>query len=316
MKPLEWLRKPAKSGIEGAISDGIKLGLVAIGGAIFNFVLARIGGLSAGFWSARSLANYQVAVWVFVALVAAVWITYSAMRRRMARIEAEARRREQEAKELSELDPATGLLNLRALNDQLPQAMEAAKGAKEPLMMIIFDIDGFKEVNSLIGHDRANVILKGVATSLSPRAPDLAFRYPENVQRRTRVAFRYGGDEFIIVAGNTSIIGGTDPATGKRVFDGSTMAERLQTNVWNKDFPDLARKRRERDRPSKLTVSAGIADTNPTLDPNDTIEALTHRAELALMEAKRQNGEIDQKDDSFRGTIVPYSVDLETREAS
>jgi len=87
---------------------------------------------------------------------------------------------------------------------------------------------GFGEVNALVGHDYANTILRAVAASLSPRAPDQAFRYPENVTRNTRVVFRYGGDEFIILAFNTSVSGGTDQITGRQVFHGLKMAELLQ----------------------------------------------------------------------------------------
>lgn len=70
---------------------------------------------------------------------------------------------------LTEIDPGTGLLNLRALREQLPKAMERARQTKEPLTMVIFDIDRFKEVNTLVGPDRANDILKLVADSLRPR---------------------------------------------------------------------------------------------------------------------------------------------------
>jgi hypothetical protein len=62
---------------------------------------------------------------------------------------------------------------------------------------------------------------------------------------------------------NTTVTGGTDPATGKRVENGTRMAEELQKNAWETDFKDLEDKRKERGLENKLTVSAGIADTNP-----------------------------------------------------
>jgi diguanylate cyclase (GGDEF)-like protein len=247
----------------------------------------------------KKFALYEVAIWLLATAVAAALITLSFIRTKLSTVK-------EQAKELSQLDPVTGLANLRALNEELPKAIEKARKDGQPLTMVIFDIDGFKEVNTLVGHNGANVILKSVAAVLHPRAPDKLFRYPENGDRRTRMAFRYGGDEFIILAFNTTVIGGTDAATGKPVSNGSAMAKVLRGNVWTIDYPDLARKRKERDQPAKLTVSAGIADTNPSLDTGDPSVDLTSRAELALIEAKRRNKEIERPDDSFKGGIVSY----------
>jgi diguanylate cyclase (GGDEF)-like protein len=281
--------------------------LIAAATGGFKLLVSHFGIFSGSFWAGKKVALYDVAIWSGASAAASVWITYSIMQRRIIRVE-------QEAAELSHLDPATGLLNLRALNEQLPHEIEQTRQTKEPLTMIIFDIDGFKEVNTLIGHDRANLILKGVASLLSPRSPDQAFRYPENFESLSeRRIFRYGGDEFIILAFNTTIGGGTDPGTGKKVYDGTTMAVRLQENVWNRNFPELANKSRQRRGIKKLTVSAGIADTIPSLDPDDTAQQLTRRAEAGLIEAKRLNTENPQRNDDFRGTTVPWTAELDQR---
>jgi diguanylate cyclase (GGDEF)-like protein len=303
MKVFDWLRTPAESGIKNAISKGLEVALISgatvAGGYILTFVSAHFPGFTGSFWLDKKFALYEVAIWLLATAVAAALITLSFIRTKLSTVK-------EQAKELSQLDPVTGLANLRALNEELPKAIEKARKDGQPLTMVIFDIDGFKEVNTLVGHNGANVILKSVAAVLHPRAPDKLFRYPENGDRRTRMAFRYGGDEFIILAFNTTVIGGTDAATGKPVSNGSAMAKVLQGNVWTIDYPDLARKRKERDQPAKLTVSAGIADTNPSLDTGDPSVDLTSRAELALIEAKRRNKEIERPDDSFKGGIVSY----------
>jgi diguanylate cyclase (GGDEF)-like protein len=303
MKLLDWLLPPAKSGIKNAVSKVVELAIIGVGslaGSLFlTLVAAHFPGLTGTFWASKRFALYEVAIWLLATAAAAVLITFSIMRHKL-----------KQAQELNQLDPVTGLANLRALNEGLPKAMERAHQVKQPLTMVIFDIDGFKEINTLVGHDRANVILKAVAASLQPRSPDKAFRYPENVDRKkSKMVFRYGGDEFIILAFNTTVSGGTDEATGKPVSMGSTMAKILQGNVWNVDFPDLSSKRKERNESPKVTVSAGIADTNPSLEPDDTTAELTHRAELALIEAKRCNKEITQLEESFKGTIVSYNGD-------
>jgi diguanylate cyclase (GGDEF)-like protein len=323
MKLLAWLLTPAKSGIEHAVSKAIELAILGLGGLILTFLLARIPGFTDTFWASKRFALYELIIWLLATAAAAALITFSLMQRKLKRleaeaesklkrIEAEAEKRAQELKEVSELDPATGLLNLRAYKEQLPKAMETARLANEPLTMVIFDIDGFKEINTLVGHDRANVILKAVAACLNPRAPDQAFRYPENVDRKTQsVTFRYGGDEFIILAFNTAMFGGTNEATRKRVNNGFIMAERLQTNVCAINVHALVYEPGESNTPSKVTVSAGIADSNPAQEPEDTIAALTRRAERALIAAKRLNAKATRAAETFKGTIVPYKLDLE-----
>jgi GGDEF domain-containing protein len=176
--------------------------------------------------------------------------------------------------------------------------------------MAIFDIDRFKEVNALVGHDGANDILKSVADSLKPRGVDKAFRHPEDADpMNERVVFRYGGDGFIILAFNTTVAGATVRETGKTVFRGIGMAEAMQKTVFDKIFSDLARERTKRGEAPGLTISAGLADTSPSLDPSDTPDRLTRRAELALIEAKRLTGNHSKKDEKFRGTITHWSLE-------
>jgi diguanylate cyclase (GGDEF)-like protein len=300
MNLLHWLRTPAESGVKGAISKGVELAIIsaasALGGYVLTFLAAHLTDVTGTFWGSKRFALYELAIWIVAVATAASLITFSIMRSKLSDVEKEAR-------ELSQIDPVTGLPNLRALNEELPKAFEQARRDKQPLTLVIFDIDGFKEVNTLIGHDRANLVLKSVAAALPPRSPDKVFRYPENADRRSsRMVFRYGGDEFIVLAFNTTVTGGTDPGTGKRVSNGSAMAKVLQGNVWNIDYSELAIKRGS----PKLTVSAGIADTSPSQDPDDTNVKLTSRAELALIEAKRRNKENQAPKDSFKGTIVSY----------
>jgi hypothetical protein len=83
----------------------------------------------------------------------------------------------------------------------------------------------------------------------------------------------------------------------------------LNLRVMGVDYPDLADKRKDRSGSPKLTVSAGIADINPSLDPDDTTAALTNRAEFALIEAKRLNKTVTPLVESFKGTIVSYNGD-------
>jgi GGDEF domain-containing protein len=137
-------------------------------------------------------------------------------------------------------------------------------------------------------------------------------RYPPDVEPKTRnVIFRYGGDEFIVLAFNTSMYGGTDEITRKKVDSGFGMAQALQRKVSSIDVHALVGEYEKSDTPSKVTVSAGVADTNPAQEPDDTVAALTRRAERALLAAKQVNAKATQAAKEFNGTVVPYKPELE-----
>jgi diguanylate cyclase (GGDEF)-like protein len=305
MKLLDGLKPHAESGIKNAISKAIELAIItggtALGGYILTFMAAYVSSVSP-FWTSKRFALSDLVIWSLVTAIAAVLITFSFMRSKVSNIE-------RKAKETTQTDPLTGLPNLRALNDEFPKAMEKARKDQQPLTMVIFDIDGFKEINTLVGHDIANQILRDLAAVLPPRGQDKLFRHPENVGQKTSMAFRYGGDEFIVLAFNTTVIGGTDVNTGITVANGAAMAKSMQRRVWDIENPHLANKRRERNQPPRITVSAGVADCDPCRDPGDIKAALTSRAELALIDAKRRNKEMTTLDDAFKGTVVSYDGD-------
>jgi hypothetical protein len=103
------------------VSDFVKLAILTLGGAIFNYLLPDFPGLSRSFWVHESFPAYQIAIWLCVTAAASIWITYAVMQRRVSRLEL-----------LTEIDPGTGLLNLRALREQLPKAMERARQTESP----------------------------------------------------------------------------------------------------------------------------------------------------------------------------------------
>lgn len=65
------------SGVRGALSDFVKLAILTIGGATFNYLLSHSPGLSRSFWVHESFPAYQIAIWLCVTAKASIWITYS-----------------------------------------------------------------------------------------------------------------------------------------------------------------------------------------------------------------------------------------------
>ena len=84
-------------------------------------------------------------------------------------------------------DGLTGLFNRRALDDYLPEAIERCKGSKTPLCLMMIDIDNFKPLNDTLGHAAGDQMLKSLAQII------------RSTIREGDVAFRNGGDEFVVV---------------------------------------------------------------------------------------------------------------------
>jgi diguanylate cyclase (GGDEF)-like protein len=92
-----------------------------------------------------------------------------------------------EARRLSLADPLTGLANRRALIDVL-EAATAGGRASDPVGLVLVDLDGFKEANTLYGHPGGDTALVAAAGGLLAAARD------------EDMVARLGGDEFAIVA--------------------------------------------------------------------------------------------------------------------
>lgn len=104
--------------------------------------------------------------------------------------------------ELSEHDALTGLHNHRALLDRYRRALDHAVATREPLAIILVDVDKLKAINDTFGHPAGSEALIHVADALrhSKRAAD--------------IAARWGGDEFAI------LLEDADAAAAMRVAEG------------------------------------------------------------------------------------------------
>lgn len=93
---------------------------------------------------------------------------------------------------LSTMDPLTGLFNRRNLTTELMEGIERAQKDKSTLFLVIFDVDNFKMINDQNGHLVGDRVLTKIGEIF------------KSVLRETDKAFRYGGDEFIIILENTT----------------------------------------------------------------------------------------------------------------
>lgn len=95
---------------------------------------------------------------------------------------------ENRLRELTITDNLTGLYNQRHFHDKLEQEVSRAKRQKYKLSMILIDLDGFKQVNDRCGHLEGDRILKAFAASIM-----------QSIRTEMDSAFRYGGDEFVVL---------------------------------------------------------------------------------------------------------------------
>lgn len=151
-------------------------------------------------------------------------------------------------------DGLTKLYNYRYFQDCLAQAVAMAEQEKQPLALLIIDIDHFKHYNDLFGHQAGDQLLYELGqlliTELGPND----------------MVARYGGEEFTVIL------------YGAAKTEALEMAEKLRRAVEDYPFPG-----REQQPAGTLTVSVGVA-TYPDNAKNK--EELIKLADEALYKAK------------------------------
>lgn len=147
-------------------------------------------------------------------------------------------------------DFLTGLGNRRWLTEQLPAAQSQAERANEPLSLVLFDLDRFKQINDDYGHDIGDNVLMivGEIVKDSLRPYDLASRI--------------GGEEFCILLPRTS---------GE---DAINIAERLRV-AFEASYLDPLPK-------GRITCSFGVVQAAT----DERLQQLLRRADTALYRAK------------------------------
>ena len=181
-----------------------------------------------------------------IAALAALFVGFQRVRRR----ERDARRR---IEWLAHFDSVTGLPNRALLSDRLAQETARSRRGEQSFAVLLFDLDGFKDVNDTWGHAAGDRVLAIVAE----RA--------RKCVRASDTLGRLGGDEFMAILPETSVEGGL------------AVAEKLRAALSEPYALDAA--------PARVGVSVGLA-----LYPRhaDEPDALLSAADAALYEAKRE----------------------------
>lgn len=173
---------------------------------------------------------------------------------RIKELQDELGEKNRELEQLSISDGLTGLFNHRHLQELVHEEFERARRTGEPLSVVMLDLDHFKRVNDLYGHQAGDRVLQELAEILRHTA------------REIDKLGRYGGEEFL------AILPDTDPVAAE-IF-----AERVRDHVARHPFTV------GRGEPLRLTVSCGMA-TYPQPGVYNP-KMLVQRADQAMYAAK------------------------------
>jgi diguanylate cyclase (GGDEF)-like protein len=147
-------------------------------------------------------------------------------------------------------DALTGLPNARSLRENLVRMVAQASRSNLPLSAVLCDLDHFKQINDVFGHEKGDQALAAASAALS------------SALRESDLAGRYGGEEFLILLPDTPLEGAV------------VLAEKLRDEVGLVSVPGVDR---------AITASFGVASF-----PADTPDGdmLVRMADRALYAAK------------------------------
>jgi diguanylate cyclase (GGDEF)-like protein len=158
-----------------------------------------------------------------------------------------------ETREQSLRDNLTGCFNRGHGLETLDREMRMARRLRQPLSIVMFDIDHFKTINDELGHLRGDDLLRATGAQLT------------RVLRSTDIRCRYGGDEFLIILPDTPLLGARQVAESLR--------REIATLAMIDDGQTIA-----------VTASLGIATAAAT---DLGVTGLIERADQAMYQAKR-----------------------------
>jgi two-component system, cell cycle response regulator len=159
--------------------------------------------------------------------------------------------------ELANTDPLTGLPNRRAFMDRMEQELARAQREKNPLSVVLADVDHFKNINDTFGHQIGDLVLQRFVNQLKTSARPYDF------------PGRYGGEEFLFC------FPGVDGSQAVSV------AERMRGRI-----EDMEIKLNDDARSIRITASFGTASYSS--ESKETIDSLIKRADDALYIAKKK----------------------------
>ncbi len=149
---------------------------------------------------------------------------------------------------LSITDGLTQLFNRRKLDEVILSEIDRFDRYKQPFSVVLLDLDNFKNINDTYGHKIGDLVLVKLANMLNM------------INRKTDIAGRWGGEEFMIICPNTHVAGAMK------------LAEKLRKAIEAENFPTVG----------NITSSFGVTQCYE----GDTDDDIFLRTDNALYQAK------------------------------
>jgi diguanylate cyclase (GGDEF)-like protein len=202
------------------------------------FQEVNITGMSHGLFSVLSMLQYT-------ALAACVLYMQSYTMQH----ELQAQHSNEKLYRLAIKDGMTGIFNHTFMEQYIADAINRSKRSKNPLALLMIDVDFFKQINDNFGHNLGDEVLIRLAQVLS------------SSKRSTDYLGRWGGDELVLLLTDTNLTGAAN------------LAEKLRRLVEDHTFPHS--------RP--LSISLGVSEYRD----GDSQASFIERADAAMYRAKR-----------------------------
>ncbi|WP_114971901.1 sensor domain-containing diguanylate cyclase [Rhodoferax ferrireducens] len=154
--------------------------------------------------------------------------------------------------EMASTDKLTGLLNRQAYDILMDKLMAEHARQPRPISVLLLDLDHFKSVNDQYGHAMGDRVLRSVASQL------------RQVLRKSDIAVRWGGEEFLVVLNSCAL------------DEARQIAEKIRQRI-AQECLEVEGKR------LGLSVSIGVSQFSGTELPDQTIS----RADAGLYQAKQ-----------------------------
>lgn len=157
--------------------------------------------------------------------------------------------------DLATRDDLTGALNKKAILEIVKEEFSRSTTKGNPLTLLFFDIDHFKQINDKFGHPAGDYVLKEICSLIKNR-----------MTRQQDALGRYGGEEFVLVLRETPLRIAVE------------VSERIRSTIEKHNFNFDAKQ-------IPVTISVGVASLDSTAKSADD---LLTTADKALYDAKAQ----------------------------
>jgi len=199
----------------------------------------------------NSFTKYFLIVALFLIIII-IFLIYSRFRIKSKYIK-EFENKNKELKEIASTDPVTGMINRREVINHIEYEIYKFERYNRPFVVVMCDIDDFKNLNDKYGHACGDYVLKELAILM-----DIG-------SRKQDIVGRWGGDEFLMLLPETNIYGGL------------ILSEKIKERIKQKNFF-------YKGNDIYITVTFGISSYTEITE----IDEIIKEADDALYEGKRK----------------------------